>query len=105
MLDRDGAVTSTRWNGPAFNAGLVTGAKIVAVNGIAYDAEELRKAIAEAKGGSRPVELLVRRGDRYLSVQVPYYGGLRWPWLERAPGARGQAGLDLLLAPRRGQAP
>jgi predicted metalloprotease with PDZ domain len=103
VLDRDGAVTATRWDGPAFNAGLVTGAKIVAVNGVAYDAEELKKAIVQAKGGSRPIELLVRRGDRYVTAQAPYYSGLRWPWLERTPDARSVAGLDLLLAPRRGQ--
>jgi predicted metalloprotease with PDZ domain len=104
VLDREGTVTSTRWDGPAFNAGLVTGAKIIAVNAIAYDAERLKKAITEAKASSRPIEFIVRRGDRIVPVQVGYHGGLRWPWLERAAaGARGQAGLDLLLAPRRGQ--
>jgi predicted metalloprotease with PDZ domain len=101
-LDKEGAVASTRWDGPAFNAGLVTGAKIVAVNGVAYDADRLKKAITDAKGGSRPIELLVRRGDRFLTVQVPYRGGLRWPWLE--PAGKGAQPLDLLLAPRRGAA-
>jgi predicted metalloprotease with PDZ domain len=103
-IDREGAVTSTRWNGPAFNAGLVTGAKLVAVNGLAYDQDRLKKAITDAKGGARPIDLLVRRGDRYLTVQVPWFGGLRWPWLEPAPGASAPAPLDLLLAPRRGPA-
>lgn len=103
-LDREGAVTSSRWGGPAFNAGVVTGARIVAVNGVAYDPETLRGAIAQAKGGSRPIELLVRRGDRFLTVPLAYAGGLRWPWLERAPGSKGIAPLDQLLAPRRSAA-
>lgn len=103
-LDREGAVTSSRWGGPAFNAGVVTGARIVAVNGVAYDPETLRGAIAQAKGGSRPIELLVRRGDRFLTVPLAYAGGLRWPWLERAPGGKGIAPLDQLLAPRRSAA-
>jgi predicted metalloprotease with PDZ domain len=100
-LDKEGAVTSTRWDGPAFNAGVVTGAKIVAVNGVAYDPDRLKKAITDAKSSSRPIELLVRRGDRFLTVQVPYNGGLRWPWLE--PAGQGAQPLDRLLAPRRTQ--
>ena len=104
-LDREGAVTASRWGGPAFNAGVVTGARIVAVNGVAYDQETLRNAITQAKGGSRPIELLVRRGDRFLTVPLAYYAGLRWPWLERAPGGKGVAPLDQLLAPRRAAAP
>lgn len=98
-LDSDGDVTAVQWNGPAFNAGLVNGARIVAVNGITYDADRLKKAIAAAKGGSRPIELLVKRGSRYLTVPVSYGDGLRWPWLERVGG--GTAPLDRLLAPRR----
>ena len=104
-LDKDGAVINPRWDSPAFNAGLVTGAKVIAVNGLAYDPEELKKAITAAKGGSKPIELLVNRGDRYLTVPITWNGGLRYPWLERIPGTRGQAGLDLLLAPRRALGP
>ncbi len=100
-LDKDGNVSAPRWDGPAFNAGIVTGAKIVAVNGIAYDQDAIKLAITAAKGGNKPIELLVRRGDRFLTVPISYNGGLRWPWLERAPGGKGPAGLDLLLAPRR----
>jgi predicted metalloprotease with PDZ domain len=99
-LDKDGAVTGARWGSPAFNAGIVTGATIVAVDSLAYSAEVIKQAITRAKGTSRPIELLVRRGERYLTVPVAYAGGLRWPWLERAPG-RAEAPLDRLLSPRR----
>jgi hypothetical protein len=83
----------------------VTGAKVVAVNGIAYDSDTMRAAITAAKGGTKPIELLVKRGDRFLTVPVTWNGGLRYPWLERIPGASGQAGLDRLLAPKRTAAP
>jgi predicted metalloprotease with PDZ domain len=100
-LDKDGAVSNPRWDSPAFNAGVVTGAKVIAVNGLAYDADGLKAAIIAAKGGSKSIELLIKRGDRFQTVPVAWNGGLRYPWLERVPGSRGQAGLDVLLSPRR----
>jgi predicted metalloprotease with PDZ domain len=98
-VGRDGEVDSTRWGSPAFDAGLVTGTEIVAVDSMAYSPELLSRAVARAAGGNDPIELIVRRGDRYRTLSIPYYGGLRWPWLERKPGAA-QAGLDRLLSPR-----
>jgi predicted metalloprotease with PDZ domain len=98
-VDYDGVVASSRWGGPAFNAGIVTGARIVAVDSIAFSTAALSQAIARAQSAKQPIALLVRRGDRYDTLQVPYYGGLRWPWLEPADAKR-SAGLDQLLAPR-----
>jgi len=100
-IDSDGEVDATRWGSPAFNAGVVTGARIVAVDSQAYSHEAMKQAITRAKTSNRPIELLVRRGDRYLTVPIAYAGGLRWPWLERA-GNPAQAPLDRLLMPRRG---
>jgi predicted metalloprotease with PDZ domain len=97
-LDQEGTVTSSRWGGPAFDAGIVTGAKIVAVDRIAYSPTVISQAITRAQSAKRPIEILVRRGERYETVPVPYYGGLRWPWIE--PAGRGATGLDQLLAPR-----
>jgi predicted metalloprotease with PDZ domain len=99
-VDKDGRVTSTVWDSPAFNAGIVQGARIVAVNGEAFEAEVLKAAITAAKGGA-PIELLVQRGSRFQTVKIDYRGGLRWPWLERAVPAGQLAGLDALFAPRR----
>ena len=61
-LDKDGTVSNPRWDSPAVNAGIVTGAKVIAVNGIAYDADELKAAIVAAKGAGKPIDLLVKRG-------------------------------------------
>jgi len=100
VLDKDGRVSSTRWDSPAFNAGIVTGAKIVAVGGTAYDEDGLKKAVTAAIKGA-PIDLLVQRGDRFDTVRIDYRGGLRWPWLERVAGAKGPGGLDRLLLSRR----
>ena len=100
ILDKDGKVTATQWDSPAFNAGIVPGAKVLAVNGVGYEAEALQRAITAAKGGA-PLELLIQRGTRFQSVKIDYRGGLRWPWLERAAPGKEPTGLDRLLAPRR----
>ncbi len=98
-LNKDGGVTSTRWDSPAFDAGIVTDAKIVAVNGTAYDPDILKAAITAAKGADGvPVELLVKRGDSFQTIAVNWTGGLRWPWLE--PVGKGEQALDRLLASR-----
>lgn len=99
-IDKDAKVTATQWDSPAFNAGIVTGAKILAVNGTAYDMDGMRAAITSAKDGA-PLVLLVQRGDRFESVTVNWRGGLRYPWLERAAAGKAPTGLDQLLSPRR----
>jgi predicted metalloprotease with PDZ domain len=99
-LDKDGKVTSAMWDGPAFDAGIVTGAQVVAVNGEAFSKNVILDAIKSAKGGKEPIELLVKRGDRYLTVPIAYHGGLRYPWIE--PAGEGEQPLDRLLAPRTG---
>lgn len=99
-IDKDGNVVDSRWDSPAFRAGIVTGARIVAVDGIAYSTNVISQAIARAAAERRAIELLVRRGDRFESMPVDYRGGLRWPWLEPADGGA-SSGLDRLLAPRR----
>ncbi len=99
-IDKDAKVVATQWDSPAFNAGVVNGAKILAVNGATYDADTIKAAITAAKTGA-PLVLLVQRGDRFDSYPIDYRGGLRWPWLERAAPGKAPTGLDLLLSPRR----
>ncbi len=99
-LDKDAKATAVEWDSPAFNAGIVPGAKIVAVNGSSYSPEALKAAITAAKGGPG-LELIVQRGTRFQTLRIDYLGGLRWPWLERAAPGTEPTGLDRLLAPRR----
>ena len=100
-IDKDGKVASPLWNSVGVNAGLVTGVKIVAVNGTAYDQDVMKKAITAAKGGSEPIQLLVQRGDQFQTIPIDYHDGLRYPWLERAAPGTAPTGLDRLLAPKR----
>lgn len=98
-VDSDGAVSGTQWGGPGFEAGLVPGTTIVAIGGFAFSRERLKAAVVQAKDGSAPIELIVKRGDRFDTVELGYHGGLRFPWLE--PAGKGEQPLDRLLAPRR----
>ena len=81
-IDKDGKVTSVFWNSPAFKADIVNGAKIIAVDGIAYTKDGLTDAITAAKDGKTPVRLLVERNKRYEQIDIAYSGGLRYPHLE-----------------------
>lgn len=98
-LDREGKVTNTLWGSPAFKAGVVPGAQVIAVNGDAYDADTIKAAITAAKGTDKPIALLVKRDNRYTTIDVDWHGGMRFPWLERDPAQKEPAGLDRLLAP------
>ena len=95
-IDEDGKVVSTLWDGPAFDAGVVNGAQVVAVNGDAYSKDAITDAVKAAKDGKAPIELLVKRGDHYDTVAIDYHKGPRYPWLEAA--GKGEQGLDRLLA-------
>jgi len=101
-IDADGDVSAPQWGSPAVNAGIVTGSRIVAVNGAAYSHDRIKAEITAARTSGKPIELLVKRGDRFATVPVTWTGGLRWPWLARA-GGLGLAPLDRLLAPRHGK--
>jgi predicted metalloprotease with PDZ domain len=96
-LNREGVVTTVLWDGPAFKAGITLGAHLVAVNGVAYDADLLKEAITAAKSGP-PVSFIVRAGDRYRVVALDYHGGLRYPRLERLEGKPDL--LSAIYAPR-----
>jgi predicted metalloprotease with PDZ domain len=94
----DGRIRDVRWEGPAFKAGLAPGGNLVAVNSRVFSPEVLRDAIAAAKGGNAPIELLVKHGEWYRTIRIDYHGGLRYPRLERIAGTPDRLGA--ILAPR-----
>jgi predicted metalloprotease with PDZ domain len=96
---KDGKVTGVLWDSPAFNAGLTVGSQIMAVNGRAFDADALKRAVGAAAGGKEPVRLLVQSGDTFRTLDLDWHGGLRYPRLE--PTAGGKGTLDALLTPLR----
>ncbi len=96
-VGKEAAIGTVLWDSPAFKAGLTRGTKLIAVNGVAYDDDQLKDAVAATtKGGV--LDLTVQDGERVRTVRVAYTGGLRYPHLERIPGT--VARLDAIFTPR-----
>ena len=94
----NGNVSGVQWDGPAFNQGMTVGTQVVAVHGVSYSNDELRRAITAAKTDQAPVELLLKNGDQYRTIAIPYRDGLRYPHLERDAGTVDR--LAAILGPR-----
>jgi predicted metalloprotease with PDZ domain len=98
-VNKDGDLVAVQWEGPAFRAGLTDGTKIIAINGLGFDTDRLKEAVSLAKGKGPAVNLIVKQGEHYRSVDIDYHDGLRYPRFERVPGT--EARLDAILAPRK----
>jgi predicted metalloprotease with PDZ domain len=85
-MNDKGQVNDVRWDGPAFKAGVSTGASLVAVNGQTYSNAVLKDAIAAAKDSQSPIRLLLKYQGGLRTVAVDYHGGLQYPHLVRIPG-------------------
>jgi predicted metalloprotease with PDZ domain len=97
-LGEDGAVDNVLWGGPAYQAGIAKGTKLIAVDGLVYDdPDQLADAITRAKTGKDPIELLLRDGKHFRDVKIDYHGGLRYPHLQRISGTPDRLG-DILAA-------
>jgi predicted metalloprotease with PDZ domain len=79
-------VNDVRWDGPAFKAGLSTGATVVAVNGKAYTNDVLKSEIVAAKDSKAPIKLLIKYQGGFREIPVDYHGGLQYPHLVRIEG-------------------
>ncbi|HET6632258.1 MAG TPA: peptidase M61 [Rhodanobacteraceae bacterium] len=97
-MNRQGQVNDVRWNGPAFKAGVSTGATLVAVNGHDYSSEVLRDAIDAAADSKEPIKLLFKYQGGVQTIAVDYHGGLQYPHLVRASGTPDY--LSQIIAPR-----
>jgi predicted metalloprotease with PDZ domain len=97
-LDDHGQINDVRWDGPAFKAGVSTGATVVAVNGQDYSKDVLKSAITVAKGSKAPIRLLLKFQGGYRAVLVDYHDGLRYPHLVRLKGTPDY--LSQIIAPR-----
>ena len=65
------------------------------MNGNAFSAEALRRAITAARDNPAPIELLVKNGDQYRSLAIDYHDGLRYPRFERVAGTPDRLGAIL----------
>lgn len=97
-VNKDGQLGDVLWEGPAFKAGLTADTQIVAVNGLTYNADDLKDAVKAAKGGKEPIDLLVKINEHYRHVPIDYHDGLRYPRLEKI--GSGEPSLDAILTPR-----
>ena len=98
-LNATNRVTAVRWGSPAFEAGLTSGWEVVAVNGRAASADAIGEAITASRGNTTPIEMMLKKGDRFRTIAFDYHDGLRYPHLERIPGTPDRLGD--ILAPRR----
>ena len=94
IVKNDGEVSSVIWDSAAFKAGLVTGAKILAVNGDEFSGDVWKAAI-KAK---TPIQIILKQDKYYRTLTLDYSGGLRYPRLEKT--GEGEGSLDKLLKAR-----
>lgn len=94
----NGRIDSVAWDSPAWQAGIVAGSTLLAVNETAYRDERLAAALRANRDGSAPVDLLLRDGERFRTVRIDWRGGLRHPRLERLPDTPDRLGA--IYAPR-----
>jgi predicted metalloprotease with PDZ domain len=83
QIGDDGVVTDSIVGGPAFEAGVASGMKVMGVNGRVYTHDLLEDAIKEAKDTSKPITLLVVVNDYFQTSTINYHGGDRYPHLVR----------------------
>ncbi|BDU19031.1 peptidase M61 [Dyella sp. GSA-30] len=98
-MNDKGEVNDVRWDGPAFKAGVSTGAALVAVNGQTYSTDVLKDAIAAAKNSKAPIQLLLKYQGGFRTVPVDYHEGLKYPHLVRVDGTPDY--LSEIIAPRK----
>jgi predicted metalloprotease with PDZ domain len=96
-MNDKGEVHDVLWNGPAFNAGLGAGMTVTAVNDMQFTPDVLPRAITAAKDNTQPIRLLVKNQDWYVTYDVDYHDGLKYPHLERKKGTKNY--LDEILSP------
>jgi hypothetical protein len=73
--------------------------QLQAVNGQNYTAAVLRETILAAERTKEPINLLLKRGDEFVTVSLDYHGGMRYPHLERVEKTSDR--LDAILAPAK----
>ena len=71
---------------PAGKAGMVVGAKLLGIGGHVYTPRAVEAVLADTKGGTGPIDVVVADGDALRILRLDYHDGLRYPHLERIEG-------------------
>ena len=82
-ISAEGTISDVRWGGPADQARLAPGQKLIAINGRTFSADRLREAIDEAKASKEPIHFLMQTQDYIRPVDIDYHDGQRYPILVR----------------------
>jgi predicted metalloprotease with PDZ domain len=98
QLGPDGSVGDSIVGGPAFQAGISSGMKIIAVNGRTYSSDLLDDAIKAAKDSAQPIVFLVVSDEYIHTSTINYHGGAQYPHLDRVNDKPDY--LDELIKPR-----
>jgi predicted metalloprotease with PDZ domain len=85
-LGNDGTVRDSMVGSPAYQAGITSGMRVVAVNDRAFTPDLLHDALTAARNNSQPIRLLVLNDDYYKTCTIDYHGGERYPHLVRQEG-------------------
>ncbi len=83
QLGPDNMVSDALVGGPAFEAGLSSGMKLIGVNGRVFTTELLDDAIKASKDNSKPISLLVVVDDYIHTFNVEFHGGEKYAHLVR----------------------
>ena len=83
QISPEGMVMDSIVGGPAFEAGISSGMKVVGVNGRVYTHDVLEDAIKGAKDTDKPIALMVIVDDYYQTSTIDYHGGSKYPHLVR----------------------
>ena len=83
IMGNDGTVADSIVHGPAYQAGVVPGMKVIGVNRRLYTPALLADAVISSRDVKTPIELLVANDDYLRTALVDYHGGPMAPRLER----------------------
>jgi predicted metalloprotease with PDZ domain len=93
----EGELQGVWWDSLAFKAGITPDMQLQAVNDQKFSIEKLQEAVLSAEKNKEPIKLLLKRGDDFVTVNLDYHDGLRYPHLQRVEGTPDR--LDAILAP------
>jgi predicted metalloprotease with PDZ domain len=94
----DGTITDVVFGGPALDAGLAPGMKILAVNGRKWSTDVAQDEVTASKTTAEPLEIIAEQGAHLRVFRLHYHGGARYAHLVRIPEAADV--LSAIIAPR-----
>ncbi|HEY1730082.1 MAG TPA: hypothetical protein VGG22_17060 [Candidatus Baltobacteraceae bacterium] len=95
--DSKNVVLDVREGSPAWDAGLVPKATILAIDGFAVDKARLEYSLKTMQHTNAPIVLLEQRAGMFQVLTLNYHDGLRFPHLERISGTTDM--LSAIAAP------